>query len=161
MPRRSRTVLGIDPASCTGYALLKGRRRVCSGVVKMPNRRKAWREGERLVRFRAELSKALDDCYALSVPDYVALEWAHNMRSGPAMAMHGYIRNVVLEWCAERDLPLVKVYPLDVKHHATGRGNATKEQMVAKAQKRWRLEVATHDEADALFIADYGRNMEP
>lgn len=47
--------------------------------------------------------------------------------------------------------------PKAIKVHATGRGGATKAEMIAAARRRWpRLVDATDDEADAAWVADLG-----
>jgi Holliday junction resolvasome RuvABC endonuclease subunit len=54
----------------------------------------------------------------------------------------------------------IRIMPVEVAHikrHATGRGNATKQMMLATARDRW-PSCATHDEADALWILDLARH---
>lgn len=158
-------IMSADPAKSIGLALLLGRKRLKSGSFSMPTAKKHDHPGDRLMAFRTQLWVELQRVMNMALvrgkraPDVFVIEWAEGMRSGAAMAMHGYIRNLVLEWASEpsRRIPIVRVGPTQVKEHATGRGNATKEEMMDAARKRWRFKPKTHDEADALWIADYHR----
>ncbi|MCO5166610.1 MAG: hypothetical protein M9894_09620 [Planctomycetes bacterium] len=42
--------------------------------------------------------------------------------------------------------------PAEVKKHATGRGNASKADMVEAARQRWRIAVDDHNQGDALCL---------
>lgn len=54
---------------------------------------------------------------------------------------------------------LGEVSPAQVKQHATGKGNADKAAMIAAAETRWHPRTFTDNEADAAWIADYGRTV--
>lgn len=158
-------IMAVDPAKTLGVGLLLGRKRLKSGSFSMPTTKKRDHPGDRLTAFRTllwiELQRVVNMALvrAKRQPDVLVIEWAEGMRNGDAMAMHGYIRNLVLEWASElsRRIPIAKVGPTQVKKHATGNGSATKEEMMDAARKRWRFRPKTHDEADALWIADYHR----
>lgn len=147
-------ILAIDPAKSCGVALHHGRRRIRSCTIKMPDTKKNDHPGLRFYIFRAALVDELKACVFKKQPDVIVIEWAKSMRSGAAMAMHGFIRYTVMTWAAANDYPVAFVGPKTVKKHATGNGNADKAQMVAAARKRWRFTPKTDDEADACWIAD-------
>ena len=48
--------------------------------------------------------------------------------------------------------------PSQVKKYATGSGTAKKEQMIEAAYNRWNVQL-TDNEADAAWVAEYGRNQ--
>lgn len=63
----------------------------------------------------------------------------------------------VLGRCYNRDVPVVTVAPVKVKVYATGRGHASKEDVVQEVQRR-RPDVTFrgNDQADALTLAAMG-----
>lgn len=66
------------------------------------------------------------------------------------------LSSVVEQLAYRRNIPILGRHrPNDVKKHATGKGNAKKHHMVSAALAvGW--EPKTEDEADALWILDYG-----
>lgn len=158
MGRKSTVVLGIDPAKRTGFALMRGKRLLLSGSFSMPTKKKdEQRPGWRFREFRASMFVELSRCCNVAYPDVIAIEWANNMRSGVAMAMHGWVRYELLAWADSHGVAVTTVNPTDVKVHATGDGNATKTDMMKAAAEKFRIEFGDNDEADAVWIADYAR----
>jgi crossover junction endodeoxyribonuclease RuvC len=49
--------------------------------------------------------------------------------------------------------------PASLKQFATGKGNAGKDQMLAEAIRRLRYDGHSHDEADALWLAQLGARL--
>jgi Holliday junction resolvasome RuvABC endonuclease subunit len=78
-------------------------------------------------------------------------------RSGTTTIRLGMVHGVV-----RRELgggpPIVEVGITEVKKWATGKGNATKDDMVAAAADRFGRHL-THNEADAALIAAWGREQ--
>jgi Holliday junction resolvasome RuvABC endonuclease subunit len=63
---------------------------------------------------------------------------------------------VLKVWCSDNKVEHVGVNMTEIKRHATGKGNAGKPDMVAAAKKKWpHKTIASHDEADALWLLDY------
>jgi Holliday junction resolvasome RuvABC endonuclease subunit len=53
---------------------------------------------------------------------------------------------------ASRQVPIAKVNLMHLKQYATGKGNATKDDMVAAAERTFPILVANDNEADALWL---------
>jgi Holliday junction resolvasome RuvABC endonuclease subunit len=71
----------------------------------------------------------------------------HATGSIPLIVLHGVLRSVAIGECRQ----VSTVQPATLKKWATGKGNATKEQMVDAARLRgW--EGSDHNEADAWLI---------
>lgn len=73
----------------------------------------------------------------------------HNLKA--AHAFGGY-RAVLGSWADEFEIPYTGYEVGDIKKRATGKGNASKEQMVKAAAKLFHREVEDDNEADALWI---------
>lgn len=58
---------------------------------------------------------------------------------------------------AAAGVPILPVQPAEVKKHATGKGNANKDLMVATAARRWN-NVNSFSEADAAWLAHIAAN---
>ena len=151
-PGRARRVLGIDPGTTCGWAVLDANARgevrvVDSGVVRLP---RGAHPGE---RFEAAL-RALGQLVDRHQPLAVSVEHvARVQRSVAAAAVYHGLRAMLAYLCLTRGLALLEVGVSTVKKRATGRGNADKHAMVDAARLALGREPATHDEADALFVA--------
>lgn len=140
-------VLGLDPATKCGWALLDGEARVASGTWDLgikPNESK----GMRFVRFERQLLEAIERV------DLVAFEEVKYLRGIAATQVYAGIIAVLKLVCEKRGLSYVGIPVATVKKLATGKGNADKRAMIVAAKTRWGLTgEPTEDEADALWIA--------
>lgn len=141
-------VLALDLATATGWALRDARGQLTSGVQSF-----ALRSGEssglRLLRFRRWLREVLE----LGEVRLVAYEQPviHRKRRQLNRSVAHNLEGVLLPEL-EGQVDYVSPTPAEVKKHATGRGNASKEQMVEAARKRWQRDVQDDNEADALCV---------
>jgi crossover junction endodeoxyribonuclease RuvC len=141
-------ILALDLATATGWALRDARGQLTSGVQSF-----ALRSGEssgmRLLRFRRWLREVV----ALGEVRLVAYEQPviHRQRRQLNRSVAHNLEGVLLAEL-EGHADYVSPTPAAIKKHATGRGNASKDDMVAAAQTRWQREVADHNEADALCV---------
>lgn len=144
-------ILGIDPGSRTGWALLEAGERLASGTWDLSK----LDGGARLVR----LQDALRDTITVARVDLVAYEvvMGHGPSGSLAAHLYGAIVGVLLLTCARLQVPTRGVHVGTAKKLATGSGKADKRAMVRAARDRWGIPV-THDEADALWIALAGGN---
>lgn len=89
----------------------------------------------------------------------VAVERPH-YRGGAATALLVGMHTVVLEEAASLGLDTLAVPPSTLKKFAIGIGNASKEQMVARARSRWPEQaVVSDDQADALWVLAWARKQ--
>jgi Holliday junction resolvasome RuvABC endonuclease subunit len=99
-----------------------------------------------------ELRDAVTACATAPWADLVVLEgqsFGHNGRGHAELAgLHALVR--VALW--EREIVYVDVPPASLKTIATGRGNASKEEVHDAAIKRLGYAGASRDEADALWL---------
>lgn len=141
-------VLGIDPGTKCGWAVLDDGKVVASGVWRLsPKRHEGG--GMRYVRLRIYL----DEIAALKIKA-AAYEEVRRHMGVDAAHVYGGIVAVLQSWCEDNKVPYQAIPVGTVKKHATGKGNAGKPAMVAAARERFGVEPETDDEADALFIAD-------
>lgn len=141
-------ILALDLATATGWALRDAQGQLTSGVQSF-----ALRSGEssgmRLLRFRRWLREVLE----LGEVRLVAYEQPviHRKRRQLNRSVAHNLEGVLLPELEGR-ADYVSPTPAEIKKHATGRGNASKADMVAAAQVRWEREVQDDNEADALCV---------
>lgn len=141
-------LLGIDPGTKCGWALLDGDKRVASGVWDLASRRHEG-GGMRYVRLRSYLAQI---CEANKI-DAVAYEEVRRHMGVDAAHVYGGIVAHLASFCEQAKIPYRGIPVGTVKKVATGKGNAKKDAMVAAAEARFGVQVTNDNEADALFIA--------
>ena len=140
--------LALDMGSRCGWAIGKAGE-VCSGVWDIAPRR-GESPGMRYLHLRAHLQHV-----RAAYPDLAAVfyEQAHH-RGGAATEYAVGCVATVQAWCAEHSLEHAAVHSATIKKHATGKGNASKDEMVASARARGHTPV-DDNEADALGLLDW------
>ena len=83
----------------------------------------------------------------------VGYEEVARHRGVAAAHVYGGIIAVIQSVCEEQSVPYMGIPVGTVKRCATGKGNASKDQMIAAANKRWNMGTTSHDEADAMGVA--------
>lgn len=140
------SVLGIDPGIMTGWGFLN-QEVALSGVwdLKADQGAPLWHLGQRLT-----------NAVTFYRPDLVCYE--EPVARGMAARSLNRQLGVIIYVCEELKVPHYPVNPGTLKKHATGTGRAEKSAMLAAAAgRRWR--VTDHNAVDALWLADYGRNI--
>lgn len=91
--------------------------------------------------------------------DLVVIEGYSYGSQGRAIVSIGELGGVVRVDLYRAKIPYLEVPPATLKKYATGKGNASKEAVLAAAIRR--LDYAGHDkdEADALWLLEIGRAM--
>lgn len=150
-------ILGIDTGASCGWAAGDGSGPLASGTWNLAPR-PGDSPGVRYILLRTHLEEILR-----AYPDLglVVCERAHHRGGAATQYAYGYLAHVE-SWCAERTIEHAVVHSGTLKKHATGRGNAKKDEMRAAGAKRWadRLHRGTsHDEVDALWILDWARTV--
>ena len=104
---------------------------------------------DRLIEIREEVYKSvlgadlvLIESYAFARPNQ-----AHQI---------GELGGVLRVMFREKDLKFLEVAPTQLKKFATGKHNASKEEIAVAAYKKWGIECRTNDETDAAVLVYIG-----
>jgi hypothetical protein len=141
------TVLALDLGTNTGWALRGHDGLITSGTVCFKPRRFDG-GGMRYLRFTNWLAE-LD---RLSGP--IAAIWFEEVRrhaGTDASHVYGGLMATLTAWSELRGVPYAGVPVGTIKRHATGKGNAPKEAMIASARARG-FSPADDNEADAIAL---------
>jgi Holliday junction resolvasome RuvABC endonuclease subunit len=142
-----RTVLALDLGTTTGWAICSFDGLITSGTVSFkPSRYDGG--GMRYLRFTNwlteidRLSGPIEAIYFEEVRRHIGTDAAH---------VFGGLLAVLTSWGELRGVPYQGVPVGRIKRHATGKGNANKEAMVAAARARG-FSPADDNEADAIAL---------
>jgi Holliday junction resolvasome RuvABC endonuclease subunit len=142
-----RTVLALDLGTTTGWAIRGFYGLITSGTVSFkPSRYDGG--GMRYLRFTNwlteidRLSGPIEAIYFEEVRRHIGTDAAH---------VFGGLLAVLTSWGELRGVPYQGVPVGRIKRHATGKGNANKEAMVAAARARG-FSPADDNEADAIAL---------
>lgn len=142
-----RAVLALDIGTTLGWALRRRSGRVESGRLTM---RAGDHPGARMRQFRswlADLSLRLESEGGIG-----AVAWEDAFRQpGNANAVHHRLVGVLLEWADRNQIPAEPVGISAIKKFATGKGTASKDDMLAAARALYPA-VLDHNEADAIHV---------
>ena len=145
--RVHRAILALDLGTTTGWALQAADGLITSGTVSFrPSRYDGG--GMRYLRF----SNWLTEIDRLSGP--IAAIWFEEVRAHrgvDASHVYGGLMATLTAWAELRGVPYEGVAVGSIKRHATGKGNAPKEAMIAAARARG-FSPADDNEADAISI---------
>ena len=143
-------IIALDLGSQTGWASR------CGGVINSGTKSFALTKyegrGMQFLKFKRFLMHLTE----MVKPEFIALEEVRrHLGTDAAHAYGGYLSHVS-SYCAEADIPHVGVAVGTIKKHATGKGNANKEQMVEAAKKQYPTqEIEDDNQADALMLLSY------
>jgi hypothetical protein len=140
-------LLALDLATTTGFALRAAEGAIHSGTVSFrPSRYDGG--GIRYLRFGAWLDSLIEDAGGI---DVVHHEEVRRHLSTDAAHVHGGLLSTLTAWCERRRIPYQGVPVGTIKRHITGRGNASKDEVIA-AVRALGFNPADDNEADALAI---------
>jgi hypothetical protein len=141
------TILALDLGTTTGWALRTPDGAITSGTQSFrPQRFEGG--GMRFLRFKRWLTdikacaEGIDSLHFEEVRRHVSTDAAH--------AYGGFLATLT-SWCEHHQIPYQGVPVGTIKKHATGKGNAGKEEVVAAMRGRGHAP-ADDNEADALAI---------
>ncbi len=141
----SARVLALDLGTHPGWAFSP----LESGVLDLRPRRFE-SEGMRYVHWRRWLDTVLQ---GEGRPEVVVYEEVHRHLGVTAAHVYGGLMAILKERCEVLKINYTSLGVGEIKKHATGKGNANKEAMIAAAEARgWAPVDDNH--ADALFILD-------
>ncbi|NAZ37175.1 crossover junction endodeoxyribonuclease RuvC [Rubellimicrobium sp. CFH 75288] len=140
-------ILALDLGTVTGWALRDAEGMIHSGAQPFRPRRFDG-GGMRYLRF----AEWLGDLDRMAGPfGRVAFEEVRRHAGTDAAHIYGGLMATLTAWCEQRGVPYEGVPVGTIKRHATGKGNAPKEAMIAAA-RAWGHEPADDNEADALAL---------
>ncbi len=145
--------IAIDLGTTTGWAaVLDGR--VVSGTWNFtPKRHEGG--GMRYVRFRNQLADLIKQM-SVAGPPCVYYEEVRAHKGTAAAHVYGGFEAQLMAYCDERSIPYESVPVGVIKRHATGKGNANKNAMMAAAHGKWPdVDIVDDNEADARWLLDY------
>ncbi len=145
-------LLAIDPGSHSGWAIWENGDVIHAGTWDLSCDRFEG-AGMRYLKFEKAFRAALQ---GVTLVAYEKVQ-RHGKFDGTAAAhVYGGITAHLMRICEETGIPYTGICVQDIKKVAAGHGNASKEEMVAAANRRWHLNLnvkSGHDEADARWIA--------
>lgn len=137
-------ILALDPATKCGWAHSDGP----SGVFDLSIRRDE-SAGMRLLRLKGKLNEIRRDV-GIELVAYEAARNAAQKMQG-ALVVQATMQGVIVSWCEEHGIEYRGYSPSEIKKHATGKGNASKCDMVKAAEAKFGP-VEDDNHADALWI---------
>lgn len=143
-------ILTLDCGTKTGWAsMVNGR--VESGVQDFSLKR-GESKGIRFLRFNTWLNYMLE----LVKPYVVVYEMAH-LRGGSATEVLVGMTTRIEEFCESKNIEYSSIHSKSLKKFATGKGNASKEDMMRAATLKTGRVIDSDDEADALLMLEWAR----
>ena len=147
-------ILALDLGTNTGWALFQQNKinagyQVFSGTINLKNDRFQG-GGMRFLRFRNWLddindSEAITSVYFEEVRRHVGTDAAH---------VYGGFLATLTSWCEDHNLPYQGVPVSHIKRHVTGKGNASKQEVI-KAIEVIGYRPKDDNEADALALLEF------
>lgn len=151
----NQTLLALDLGTTTGWALHARDGSITSGSASFkPQRFEGG--GMRFLRFKRWLTEikqsadGIDAVYFEEVRRHLGVDAAH--------AYGGFMAHLTA-WCEHHQIPYQGIPVGTIKKHATGKGNASKDEMIAAARNLGHAP-ADDNEADALALLAYARSLE-
>ena len=159
-PRHQRTalstcVLALDLGTTTGWALRPRDSNTAHGFVSFKTQRFEG-GGMRYLRFRrwlTELKNISGDIHAVyfeEIRRHAGVDAAH---------VYGGLMATLTTWCEHHNIPYQGVPVGTIKKHATGKGNASKDDVIT-AMRAMGHAVTDDNEADALAILHWAIHQE-
>ena len=141
--RTAGSILALDLGTATGWALRRADGVIISGTASFkPGRYEG--AGMRFLRFAQWLD-------TLGLPDAVYFEEVRRHRGVDAAHCYGGLLATLTAWCEARGIPYSGIPVGTIKASATGKGNASKEAVIAAMQAKG-FSPGDDNEADALAI---------
>lgn len=138
------TLLALDLGTSLGFAILKDNKFI-SGTKKLSKYKELF--GERFYNFRKWLLGVIEQHQI----DVVYFERVYGHSGTEAAHVYGGLMYALGAICFQHNIPCNGLTVQAIKKFMTGKGNATKEEMITAAQQKG-FAPKTHDEADAIAI---------
>lgn len=143
-------ILGLDPASQTGWSLSNGEHGLWDIAQKNDEH-----EGRRLERLRRLIYKTHQQHKITLIASEDAVMGTNFFKT---QNFHTEIRGVIKLVAAELELPIIWVNPSTLKKWLTGHGKAEKHHMIDAIRTRFKVTVSDHNIADAIAVMEYAKH---
>lgn len=146
-------ILAIDPSRSTGWALFQ------NGVTTIGTRRferdRNSSPGMDFLRYGGWL----EEMYSLTTRpiDLIVYEKPHHRGGASTELLLGFVTKIK-EVAAKHNSNIDNVHTGTLKKWATGKGNASKDEMIAEARRRG-FTPQNDDEADAVLLLEYFKDQ--
>ena len=141
------SILALDLGSTTGWAVRNSRCRILHGTAEFrPTRFEGG--GMRYLRFGKWLEQTLEVTGGI---DAIHYEEVRRHAGTDASHVYGGLLATLTAWCEDRSIPYGGVPVGTWKRHACGKGNASKDEVIAAMRERG-FDPADDNEADAIAI---------
>ena len=144
------TILALDLGTTTGWALRAPEGQIAHGFVSFKSQRFEG-GGMRYLRFRRWLTEMKATVTGTQGIGAVYVEEVRRHMGVDAAHVYGGLLATLTAWCEHHQIPYQGVPVGTIKKHATGKGNASKDEMIA-AMRALGHGVTDDNEADALAI---------
>lgn len=149
------TILALDLGTTTGWALMHADGQITSGSQSFkPQRFEGG--GMRFLKFKRWLT---DVKQCASDIDLVVFEEVRRHAGVDAAHAYGGFMGQLTAWCEHHQIPYEGVPVGTIKKHATGKGNAGKDDMIASVQVRGH-NPTDDNEADAIALVYLTRDRQ-
>ena len=143
-----RKILALDMATVTGWATNSP---AASGTENMKKRAGESR-GMLFIRFDSWLQEMLQTV----APEMVVYERPHARGRAANEILNGLLAYVTAA-CERHDIEFTDCPSTTLKKHATGKGNAGKDEMMAACRERFGIDPQDDNQADALWLLDWAQ----
>lgn len=143
-------ILALDLGQTMGWALRRREGRIYSGIERFKTDRFSG-GGMPMLRFRNWLQTLHGTAEGI---DVIVFEEVHRHRGTAAAHAYGGFLGQLTAWAEEKDIPYQGVPVGTIKHHVTGRGSASKEEVV-RAIFDLGFSPMDDNEADALALLQW------
>lgn len=138
--------LALDLGTKCGFCVGKDAVNAISGVWDLKQDRFSG-GGMRFVKFRSRLNE-VQAAFPLG---FVVFEEVRKHAGTDAAHVYGGLLAILTEWCESNRIPYWGIPVGTIKKSFTGKGNASKADMIAECQRR-EMAVVSDDEADAIAL---------
>lgn len=142
------TLLALDLGTKTGYAV--GTPGAIVSSTQHNERGRFDGGGMRFLRFR----RWLNDLHHTTRFGEVVFEEVRGHEGTDAAHVYGGLLAVLTAWCEEKQIPYTGIPVGTIKRFATGKGNASKTDVIAAVQG-WGYKPKDDNEADAIALFHY------
>lgn len=139
-------LLALDLGTTTGFCCGTSEHHLSGAWTCKPNRYDGG--GIRYLKFRGHLNET----YNAYKFERVAYEEVRQRQYPDAAHVYGGLQAMLTSWCEEHEIPYEAIPVGTIKKFATGKGNASKQDMIDAVRDRWGVITDDHNEADAVAL---------